>query len=46
MIVLDTDTLSLLFANHARVVARYRAETGEVVTTIISRIESTATLRA
>jgi tRNA(fMet)-specific endonuclease VapC len=40
MIVLDTDTLSLLFANHARVVARYRAETDDVVTTIISRIET------
>jgi tRNA(fMet)-specific endonuclease VapC len=39
MIVLDTDTLSLLFANHARVAARYRAETDDVVTTVISRIE-------
>ncbi len=40
MTILDTDTLSLLFANHARVVARYRAETDEVVSTIISRIET------
>jgi tRNA(fMet)-specific endonuclease VapC len=40
MIVLDTDTLSLLFANHARVAVRYRAETDEVVTTIITRIET------
>ena len=39
MTILDTDTLSLLFANHALVTARYRAETDEVVSTIISRIE-------
>src|SRR4029077_18103618 len=40
MIILDTDTLSLLFANHARVVERYRAEADEVVSTIITRIET------
>lgn len=40
MIILDTDTLSLLFANHTGVAARYRAENDEVVSTIISRIET------
>jgi tRNA(fMet)-specific endonuclease VapC len=40
MKVLDTDTLSLLFANHARVSERFRSETDEIVTTIISRIET------
>lgn len=39
MKVLDTDILSLLFANHARVVARYQAEAEEVVSTVVSRIE-------
>ena len=39
MIVLDTDTVSLLFAGHARVLERYRRETDEVVTTIVTRIE-------
>jgi tRNA(fMet)-specific endonuclease VapC len=39
MIILDTDTLSLLFANHAGVSAHYRAETDEVASTVISRIE-------
>ena len=40
MTILDTDILSLFFANHVRVVERYRAQTDEVVTTIISRIET------
>lgn len=39
MIVLDTDTLTLLIAEHARVAERYHRETGEVVLAIISRIE-------
>ena len=39
MIILDTDTLSLFFANHAHVVTRYRAETDEIVSTVVSRIE-------
>lgn len=40
MIVLDTDTLSLLFAGHTRTAERYQAATEEVVITIISRIET------
>ena len=40
MIILDTDTLTLLFANHARVARRYRAETDDVLISIISRIET------
>ena len=39
MILLDTDTLSLLFAGHPRVAERFRQTTDEVATTIISRIE-------
>lgn len=39
MLALDTDTVSLLFTNHSRVAARYRAATDDVVVTIISRIE-------
>ena len=40
MIILDTDILALLFSNHARVVKRYEAESDEVVSTIVSRIET------
>ena len=40
MIVLDTDIVSLLFTNHARVAERYRTTTDDVVITIISRIET------
>jgi tRNA(fMet)-specific endonuclease VapC len=39
MILLDTDTLSLLLANHPRVVPRYEAAPEPVSTTIITRIE-------
>src|SRR5437868_1778829 len=39
MIVLDTDTLTLFFRNHALVLERFRNATDEVVSTIISRIE-------
>ena len=39
MIVLDTDTLTLLLAEHPRVVDRYRRETDEVAIAIITRIE-------
>src|SRR5262249_19920236 len=39
MILLDTDTLSLLFAAHAQVAERFRQTTDEVATTIITRIE-------
>lgn len=39
MKILDTDTLTLLFAGHPQVVARHAAESDEVATTIISRIE-------
>ena len=39
MILLDTDTLSLLFAGHPRVAERFREATDDVATTIISRIE-------
>jgi tRNA(fMet)-specific endonuclease VapC len=39
MIVLDTDTLTHLIAEHPRVVERYRREVDEVVITIMSRIE-------
>jgi len=40
MMVLDTDIVTLLFANHVRVTERYRAATEEVVIAIISRIET------
>jgi tRNA(fMet)-specific endonuclease VapC len=39
MIILDTDTLTLLIAEHARVAEHYRRETDKVVITIITRIE-------
>jgi tRNA(fMet)-specific endonuclease VapC len=39
MIVLDTDTFSLLVADHSRVAARFRAATEEVAITLVSRIE-------
>ena len=39
MIVLDTDSLTLLLAQHSRVADRYRRETDEVVLAIITRIE-------
>jgi tRNA(fMet)-specific endonuclease VapC len=39
VIVLDTDITSLLFSGHERVVARYQAETDEVVITTVTRIE-------
>jgi tRNA(fMet)-specific endonuclease VapC len=39
MILLDTDHLSLLFADHPRVAERFRGTTEVVATTIISRIE-------
>ncbi len=39
MNVLDTDTFSLLFADHPRVTEQYRRTTEAVVTTIITRIE-------
>jgi predicted nucleic acid-binding protein len=37
--LLDTDTLSLLFAAHQRVTDHYNRATDDVVTTIITRIE-------
>jgi tRNA(fMet)-specific endonuclease VapC len=40
MIVLDTNTLSLLLAGQPRVVERRRREEEEVVITIVSRIET------
>src|SRR5690349_2656604 len=40
MIVLDTDTLTLLLRQHPRVVERFREQTDEVVLTVISRIET------
>lgn len=39
MIVLDTDTLTLYFRNHPRVLKRRRQAEDEVVITVISRIE-------
>lgn len=39
MILLDTDTLSMLFADHSRVAARYRQAGDLVGTTVITRIE-------
>src|SRR5436305_14931768 len=40
MIVLDTDTLTLLLAGQPRVVERRRRDEDEVVVTIITRIET------
>lgn len=40
MIVLDTDTLTLLLAGHPRVTERHRRETDEVVLSILVRIET------
>jgi tRNA(fMet)-specific endonuclease VapC len=39
MIILDTDILSLLFADHPRVSDRFRQETDQIASTIITRIE-------
>ena len=39
MILLDTDTLTLLAAGHARVVANFTAASEPVSTTIVTRIE-------
>ena len=39
MILLDTDTLTLLFQGHARVQGRLRSAEPDVATTIITRIE-------
>lgn len=39
MIVLDTDILSLLYANHLLVSERYDQAQDQVVTTIVTRIE-------
>jgi tRNA(fMet)-specific endonuclease VapC len=39
MKLLDTNTLTHLFASHPRVLERYRGEADEVATTIVSRIE-------
>ena len=39
MILLDTDTLSLLLARHARVVARFSAAPEAVSITLMTRIE-------
>ncbi|MSU77054.1 MAG: hypothetical protein EXS16_03050 [Gemmataceae bacterium] len=39
MIVLDTDTLTLLLMDHAKVVARYKSAQEKVVISIITRIE-------
>jgi tRNA(fMet)-specific endonuclease VapC len=39
MVILDTDTLTLLLAEHPRVAERYRSEADEVAITIITRIE-------
>jgi tRNA(fMet)-specific endonuclease VapC len=40
MFILDTDTLTLLLRGHERVTHRTSAATGEVVITVISRIEA------
>jgi tRNA(fMet)-specific endonuclease VapC len=40
MFVLDTDTITLFLRNHARVVEKMQRTTAEVVTTVISRIET------
>jgi len=39
MTILDTDILSLLFADHPRVAERFDREEDEIVSTIVSRIE-------
>jgi tRNA(fMet)-specific endonuclease VapC len=39
MKILDTDILSLLFHNHARVASRHQQETDEVAITVITRIQ-------
>jgi tRNA(fMet)-specific endonuclease VapC len=39
MKLLDTNTLTHLFAKHPRVVERYRQEADEVATTVINRVE-------
>ncbi len=39
MIVLDSDTATLLFRGHPRVSERYRRETDDIVTTLVTRIE-------
>jgi tRNA(fMet)-specific endonuclease VapC len=40
MIVLDTDTVSMLFQAHPQVSERYRRETEEIVITVVTRIEA------
>jgi tRNA(fMet)-specific endonuclease VapC len=40
MKILDTDTLTLFFSGHERVVSRRQSATDEVAITIISRIET------
>jgi tRNA(fMet)-specific endonuclease VapC len=40
MILLDTDSFSLLVAGNPRVAARFRAATDEVAITIVTRIEA------
>jgi tRNA(fMet)-specific endonuclease VapC len=40
MIVLDTDTLTLFFRNHPRVIERFQEVSEDVAITIISRIET------
>ena len=39
MILLDTDTISLLLAEHPAIAARFRAATDEVAIAFVSRIE-------
>lgn len=39
MKLLDTNTLTHLFASHPRVVEQYRREVDEVATTVINRVE-------
>ncbi len=39
MILLDTDTITLLAAEQARVVAKFVSSTQPVATTIITRVE-------
>jgi len=40
MKVLDTDTLTLLFAGHRRVIEHHQQETEEVAITVVSQIET------
>src|SRR5947208_941114 len=40
MIALDTDTLTLLLAEHPQVAERRRRETDEVVVTIVTQVET------